>query len=526
MNELMNGRPGPGFDRVGTPPWRWLSRSLVVLLLASACVRPPDPVSSAAIDRPNVILIVTDDMGYADMGSQGAKGIRTPHLDRMAAEGTRFTSFYVAQPVCTASRAAFLSGSYPNRVGLQGALNHTSRNGIHPDEWLLPEMFQARGYATSGMGKWHLGTVASFGAMRNGFDEWLGIPYSNDNSNYHPVLSAEMPPLPFYDGEEVVEMDPDQSLFTRRFTERAVSFIERNADGPFFLYMPHVMPHVPIFASDSFAGRSEHGLYGDVIEELDWSLGEILATLERLEIDDNTLVIFFSDNGPWLSYGEHAGSATPFREGKLTTFEGGVRVPCLVRWPGRVPAARVSDEPFMSIDWLPTLTELVAGKPPEREIDGLSVSPLLLGEPSATSPHEALFFYGGTELQAVRSGQWKLHFAHRYITTAAEPGQGGKPSNWGKNKAQSITQSGIEGIASRHGGRIERLELSLFDLQADPGESTNVAEEHPDIVARLSRLAEPIRLELGDSLSGTEGSGVRAAGWEGPPPASPLAGSD
>ena len=202
-----------------------------------------------------------------------------------------------------------------------------------------------------------------------------------------------MPPLPFYDGEVVIETDPDQSQFTKRFTQRAVSFIEHHADQPFFLYMPHVMPHVPIFASRDFAGTSEHGLYGDVIQELDWSVGQILATLKRLEIDNNTLVIFFSDNGPWLSYGEHAGSATPLREGKLTTFEGGVRVPCLVRWPGKIPANRVNDEPFMSIDWLPTLTELVGGRPPNRKIDGLSVTPLLLGEPGAKSPHEALFFY-------------------------------------------------------------------------------------------------------------------------------------
>ncbi len=477
-------------------------------------LRAAEATTRAATEKPNVVLIVTDDMGYADMSCQGAEDIRTPNLDRMAAEGTRFTSFYVAQAVCTASRAALLSGCYPNRVSLQGALNHTSKNGIHPDEWLLPEMFQALGYATCGVGKWHLGTVARFGATRNGFDQWLGIPYSNDNSKYHPVLSAEMPPLPFYDGEVVIETDPDQSQFTKRFTQRAVSFLEHHADQPFFLYMPHVMPHVPIFASRDFAGTSEHGLYGDVIQELDWSVGQILATLKRLEVDNNTLVIFFSDNGPWLSYGEHAGSATPLREGKLTTFEGGVRVPCLVRWPGKIPANRVNDEPFMSIDWLPTLIELVGGRPPNHNIDGLSVTPLLLGEPSAKSPHEALFFYGGTELQAVRSGPWKLHFPHPYITTAAEPGRGGKPSNWGKNKAQSITQSGIEGIASRHGGRVERLELSLFDLRGDPGESKNVAAQHPDIVARLSRLAEPIRAALGDTLRGTVGSEVRTAGWE------------
>ncbi|MDA1275541.1 MAG: sulfatase-like hydrolase/transferase [Verrucomicrobia bacterium] len=466
-----------------------------------------------AAERPlNVILIVTDDMGYADMSCQGATDIHTPNLDRMAAEGTRFTNFYVAQAVCTASRASFMSGCYANRVGLQGALNHTSKNGIHPNEWLLPEMFKDRGYATSGMGKWHLGTVPEFGPLRNGFDEWLGIPYSNDNSKYHPVLAAEMPPLPFYDGKKVIELDPDQSGFTKRFTERAVSFIERNANTPFFLYMPHVMPHVPIFASENFRGRSKHGIYGDVIEELDWSVGEILGTLKRLGIDDRTLVIFFSDNGPWLSYGEHAGSATPLREGKLTTFEGGVRVPCIMRWPGNVPAHRVSDAPFMSIDLLPTLTALAGGKESRLKIDGLSVKPLLMGEPGAKSPHEALFFFAGSELHALRSGKWKLHFAHPYITTAGEPGKGGKPSNWGKSKSQSITQSGIDGIASRHGGRVEHLELSLFDLETDPGESKNVAAQHPDIVARLTRLAEPVRAELGDALTGVKGTSIRQSG--------------
>ncbi len=461
---------------------------------------------------PNIVLIVTDDMGYADMGTQGAAGFATPHLDRMAAEGTRFTHFYVPQAVCTASRAGFLSGCYPNRIGLQGAFNHTSRDGIHGDEWLLPEMLKDLGYATAGMGKWHLGTRLKFHPMRNGFDEWLGIPYSNDNSKYHPSLAAAMPPLPFYDGEEIVELDPDQAQFTRRFTERAVDFVERHRDQPFFLYLPQVMPHVPIFASEQFKGRSLAGLYGDVMEELDWSVGEVLAVLRRLNLDEKTLVIFFSDNGPFLSYGEHAGSAAPLREGKLTTFEGGVRVPCLMRWPGRVPAGRVATEPVMAIDLLPTLTELVGGKAPAARIDGRSFKSLLLGETDAASPHEALFFYSGTALQAVRSGPWKLHFAHPYITPAGEPGRGGKPSNFGKLAPTSITQSGVEGIATRHGYRIEQLELSLFNLDDDPGERDNLAARHPDIVRRLSGLAETIRADLGDSLTNTPGSGLRPAG--------------
>ena len=463
-------------------------------------------------ETPNIVFIVADDMGYADFGAQGAKGFETPNLDRLAAEGTRFTNFYVAQAVCTASRAALMTGCYPNRIGMQGAYNHTSRDGVADEEWLLPEMLKARGYATAGMGKWHLGTRLKFNPTRHGFDEWLGIPYSNDNSKYHPSLAAEMPPLPFYDGEKIIEHDPDQALFTNRFTQRAVQFIERNAERPFFLYLPHVMPHVPIFASEKFKGRSALGLYGDVMEELDWSVGEVLSTLKRLKLEERTLVVFISDNGPFLSYGEHAGSAKPLREGKLTTFEGGVRVPCLVRWPGHVPSARVCDEPFMGIDWLPTLTEIVGGKTSTRKIDGLSAKGLIFGEKDARPSHEALFFYSGTALQAVRSGKWKLHFAHPYITVAAEPGRGGKPSNFGKLAPTSITQSGVEGIATRHGYRIEQLELSLFNLDTDPGETKNVAAEHPDVVQRLSALAEVARQDLGDSLQSIKGSGLRSPG--------------
>ncbi len=475
---------------------------------------PPTLAASQAERKPNVVFIVADDMGYADMGTQGAQGFKTPHLDQLAAEGTRFSRFYVAQAVCTASRAALLTGCYPNRIGMQGAYNHTSRDGMSDEEWLLPEMLKDLGYATAGMGKWHLGTRLKFHPTHHGFDEWLGIPYSNDNTKYHPSLAAEMPPLPLYDGEKIVELDPDQSQFTRRFTERAVDFIERNASRSFFLYMPHVMPHVPIFASEKFKGRSEAGLYGDVMEELDWSVGEVMATLKRLKLEEYTMVIFISDNGPFLSYGEHAGSAKPLREGKLTTFEGGVRVPCLVRWPGHIPAGHVSNEPFMGIDWLPTLTEIVGGKLPTRKTDGISVRSLLLGESETASLHEALFFYSGTALQAVSRGAWKLHFPHPYITVAAEPGRGGKPSNFGNLAPTSITQSGVEGIATRHGYRIEQLELSLFNLDEDPGEQKNVASQFPDVVSKLSKLGETARQDLGDSLRNQQGNGLRAPGFD------------
>ena len=467
--------------------------------------------SSPAAERPNVVLIMADDLGYADLSCCGGQ-VKTPHLDRLAQQGTRFTDFYVAQAVCTASRAALMTGCYPNRVGLQGALNHTSQNGIHPSEWLLPEMLREQGYATAIFGKWHLGTAPQFNPLRHGFDEWLGIPYSNDNSRYHPVLASEMPPLPLYDGESVIEQDPDQSQFTKRFTERSVGFIRRNVNRPFFLYVPHVMPHVPIFASERFRGKSGVGLYGDVIQELDWSVGEILAELDRLQLSEKTLVLFCSDNGAWLSYGEHAGSNGRLREGKLTAFEGGVRVPCLVRWTGHVPAGQVSDVPWMAIDLLPTLAALTGGKLPKHRFDGVDVSGLLSGKDRQSAPHESLFFYAGTELHAVRSGPWKLHFPHSYITTLAEPGRGGKPSGWGSQQARSITQSGIDGIASRHGGKVVPLELSLFHLQDDPGETVNVAAQHPEIVRRLSQLADPVRQDLGDSLLGIAGQGLRPVG--------------
>ena len=478
-----------------------LALILTTLTLSAADQRPP-----------NVVIILLDDLGYADMGCFGAEKIKTPNMDRMAAEGMKFTSFYVAQAVCSASRAALMTGCYANRVGMQGALNHTSKEGIHPDEWLLPEMCKARGYATAAFGKWHLGTDLLFNPLHHGFDEFLGIPYSNDNSKYHPSLAQEMPPLPLYDGLKVIETDPDQSLFTHRFTAGAMSFIEQHKDQPFFLYVPHVMPHVPIFASADFRGKSSVGLYGDVVQELDWSVGQILDTLKRCDIDHETLVILFSDNGPFLSYGNHAGSAKPLREGKLTTFDGGVRSPFIARWPGHVPATQVCDEPVMEIDLLPTISSLIGGKLSDRKIDGKNILPLLEGKPDAKSPHEALVFYGGNELQAIRSGPWKLHFPHPYITVDGEPGRDGKPARFGQMQPKSITQSGIAGIASRHGYRVETIGLSLFNLQDDPGETHDLAKEHPEMVERLQKLAEPTRKELGDALQQITGTKNRPLG--------------
>jgi arylsulfatase len=466
----------------------------------------------AAERPPNIVLILADDLGYGDLGCFGARDIRTPNIDGLARAGMKFTDFYVSQAVCSASRASLLTGCYANRVGLQGALNHTSPAGINPDELLLSELCKSRGYATAIYGKWHLGLPPYFSPLRHGFDEWLGLPYSNDNSKYHPVLAAEMPPLPLYDGENVAETDPDQSQFTRRFTERAVRFIERNKERPFFLYVPHVMPHVPIFAAVKFRGKSARGLYGDAVEELDWSVGEILAALAQHHLEQNTLVIFSSDNGPFLSYGAHAGSAGPFREGKLTAYEGGVRMPCVMRWPGTIPTGSECREPVMTIDLLPTIAKCLNAELPQEKIDGLDLGPLLRGEKNAKSPHEALFIYSGDELHAVRCGDWKLHLPHPFLTVLGEPGRDGKPSGWGHLEPQSIEQSGVGGIASRHGYRVEQQPLALYQLRQDPGEQHNVADAHPEIVTRLTALAEQARIDLGDNLTGRPGTGVRAAG--------------
>ncbi len=465
-----------------------------------------------AAERPNVVLIFTDDLGYGDVPCFSETLIRTPHIDQLAKSGTRFTDFYVAQAVCSASRAALLTGCYANRVGMAGALNHTSPTGINPDEKLLPEILKEQGYATGMFGKWHLGLPPYFSPLKNGFDEWLGIPYSNDNSKYHPVLSDSMPPLPLYDGETIIETDPDQALFTRRLTERAVKFIEQHQAEPFFLYVPHIMPHVPIFASDQFRGKSKFGLYGDVIEELDWSVGEIVGTIDRLGLAGNTLVIFSNDNGPFLSYGLHAGSNGPLREGKLTAFDGGVRVPTVMRWPGKIPAGRTCQIPLMTIDLLPTLCQLVGAELPSQTIDGVDVSSVLMGD-SSQDPHPALVFYSGEEFHAIRVGKWKLHFPHKYLSVIpGEPRSDGKPSGFGTQKPKSITESGVEGIASRHGYRVLELPLSLYDLSQDVGEQHNVAGEQPEVVAKLSKLAEQYRAELGDALTQTTGSGVREIG--------------
>jgi arylsulfatase A-like enzyme len=437
---------------------------------------------------PNVVIVFADDLAYADIGCFGAQGYQTPHIDRLAKEGRRFTDFYVTQAVCSASRAGLLTGCYPNRIGINGALGPASQIGIHADETTIAETLKTKGYATAIYGKWHLGHLPEFLPQRHGFDDYFGLPYSNDMWPHHPT--AKFPDLPLVNGEETVALNPDQTQLTTWYAEHAVKFIETNRDKPFFLYVAHAMPHVPLFVSDKFAGKTKRGLFGDVIEEIDWSVGQILETLERLKLDDRTLVIFTSDNGPWLSYGNHAGSAAPLREGKGTAWDGGVRVPCVARWPGKIPAGTVSATPWMTIDVLPTVAKLAGAPLPAKRIDGVDASDVLLGSVNGPSPHESLLFYWGNELHAIRNGRWKLHFPHTYRTLDGEPGKDGQPGPY----------------------RQEKTELALYDLVEDIGESKNVANEHGDIVRMLSSLADEARKDLGDQLTKQTGKGVREPG--------------
>jgi arylsulfatase A-like enzyme len=424
----------------------------------------PQADSGTPWNRPNIIIVLTDDQGYADIGCFGAQGFKTPNLDRLAAGGIRFTNFYSAAPVCSPSRAALLTGSYPARVGVTDVLFPNSSTGLNPEELTIADLLKSVGYATAAVGKWHLGDDKTVLPIRQGFDEYFGLPYSND-----------MSPLPLFRNEEVIEYSPDLSQLTKRYTEQARDFIRRNQAVPFFLYLAHTMPHIPLAASEEFAGSTERGLYGDVITEIDWSVGQVLDTLDESGIADNTLVVFTSDNGPWAMYGDYGGSAGPLREGKTTTFEGGMRVPGIMRWPERIKPNTTSNDVVTMMDLLPTFAEITGAALPQWKIDGKSILPILEWGPGAAGPHDPFFFYNSFELQAVRSGRWKLHLPHMYAT---------------------IVERGMDGNAGRQ--ELRELPLSLFDLDADPGETTNLVEQYPDVASQLSDLATTFDADLND----------------------------
>jgi len=442
---------------------------------------------------PNVIVIFTDDQGYEDVGAFGSD-IPTPNLDRMAAGGLRLTDFYAAQAVCSASRAALLTGCYPNRVGIHNAYMPNARTGLDTSEVTMADMLKAEGYATAIFGKWHLGDHPDFMPLHQGFDTYYGIPYSNDMWPLHPQQGPvfNFGPLPLYEDDRIIDTLTDQSFLTKALTERSTDFIREHSDEPFFLYLAHPQPHVPLFASEDFRGKSGQGLYGDVIMEIDWSVGQILETLEAEGLSENTLVIFTSDNGPWLNYGTHAGSAYPLREGKGTAWEGGQREPCIVYFPGTLPGGRTLETPMMTIDVLPTIAEVTGASLPEKNIDGKSYWSVWTGETEDPPQDTYYFYYRVNELHGVRYKDWKLYFPHTYRTLNGRPGgEGGLPVPYEQDTLRAI---------------------ELYDLSTDISETTNVADQYPAVVDTITALADAMRQRLGDRLTGVEGSENRPVG--------------
>ncbi len=459
---------------------------LWLLAFWPACAPAEEPVTRAATNaKPNFIVILCDDLGYSDVSCFGSKKKKTPHIDKMAEEGMRCTDFYVTAPVCSPSRASLMTGSYPLRVDMSRSwagpyvMLPADKKGLNPSETTIAEILKGAGYRTACIGKWHLGDQPEFMPNKQGFDYYYGIPYSNDMKRKAPRKGQTAPTskhLPLFRNEEIIELSPDQRLFTKNHTKEAIQFITENKDNPFFVYLPYIMPHNPIYASQAFNGKSEHGVYSDAIHELDWAVGEILRTLKELEIDDNTLVIFTSDNGA-----TGRGENHPLSGSKGTILEGGMRVPCVMRWPAAIPAGNTCEELITVMDLLPTITKLAAGKLPENKIDGRDIYPLMSGEKDAKSPYEKFFYYRIDQLRAVRSGRWKLHLA-------LDP-----------------TLEGWDGV------RKGTAELALYDLQADIGEKTNVADKHPEIVERLLAYTEEARKDIGDWE--VKGAGQRKAGW-------------
>lgn len=470
-----------------------MKRSLAFALTLTAVIPAVGKVKRQ--DRPvNFVIINLDDAGYGDFSYNGASGYDTPNIDRMAAEGMRFTHFLVAQPISGASRAGLLTGCYPNRIGFSGAPLPDCPYGIHEDEMTLGELVRQQGYSTAIFGKWHLGDARQFLPLQNGFDEYYGLPYSNDMWPNHPQQGTvfNFPDLPTIDGNEIVGYNTDQTRFTTDYTDRAVRFIKKNKKQPFLLYLAHSMPHVPLAVSDKFKGKSEQGLYGDVMMELDWSVGEVLKTLRKEGLEESTLVILTSDNGPWANYGNHAGSAGGLREAKGATFEGGNRVACVMYWKGHILPGTTCNKLASSIDIFPTLAELSGSPLPEHKIDGVSLLPLIDSEEDACPRESFVYYYNKNDLEAVTDGMFKLVFPHKHRTYGAfVPGNDGQP---GKLATKTIESP------------------ELYDLRRDPGERYNVISQHPEVVEKLSRIADEARKDLGDNLTGIQPAGNRPHG--------------
>lgn len=451
-------------------------------------------IPAFAADYTNIILVNLDDVGYGDFSCNGAYGYKTPQIDLLAAQGVRFTHFLAAQPISGASRAGLLTGCYPNRIGFSGAPGPDSDYGIYPDEMTLGEVLKQKGYSTAIFGKWHLGSQRAFLPLQNGFDEYYGLPYSNDMWPFHPQQGEifNFPDLPTYDGNEVVGYNTDQSCFTTDYTTRSVQFIRKNKNKPFFLYLAHSMPHVPLAVSDKFKGKSEQGLFGDVMMEIDWSIGEVWKTVKELGLEEQTLIVITSDNGPWANYGNHAGSAGGLREAKATTFDGGNRVPCIMYWKGHTKAGTICNKLASNIDLLPTFAEIAEAPLPPRKIDGVSILSLIEGDEQANPRESFVYYYNRNDLEAVTDGEFKLVFPHKYVTYGAyAPGNDGKPGN----------------LAT-----VELRASELYDLRRDPGERYNVLHQYPERAAKLMKIADEKRKELGDNLTRAKGTEVREPG--------------
>ena len=440
------------------------------LLCCTALLLALAPTMRAAdLARPNLVVILIDDMGYGDIGPFGSKLNRTPNLDRMAVEGMKLTSFYGA-PVCTPSRAQMMTGCYAKRVSLPNVIYPSCPIGLSAKEHTVADLLKKQGYATMAIGKWHLGDQPDFLPTRHGFDHYLGLPYSNDmgGTGVENAKGKVRPLLPLLRDATVIEAPADQDTLTARYTEEAVKFIHANKDRPFFLYLPHTAVHVPLHPGADFKGKSANGAYGDWVEEVDWSVGKVLDALRELKLDERTLVLFTSDNGPWLTQGKDGGIAGPLHGGKGTTWEGGMREPTIAWWPGHIAAGTACAAIMSEMDVLPTLVKLAGGQvPSDRTIDGKDIWPLLIGQ-SKESPHEALFYFSSNNLQAVRSGPWKLAIAPQ--GTGLPPGA-----------AEPVKHTGPR----------------LYNLDSDIGELTDVAAQHPDIVARLQRLIAQMDADLG-----------------------------
>lgn len=449
-----------------------------ILIAALAAARLKSAQVGASKKLPNFVLIFLDDSGWADFRPFGSPAYRTPNVEQLATEGCRFNNFYVPQAVCSASRSALLSACYPGRTKVFGAHGPRAR-GLDPKYATLGQVMKSRGYATAVFGKWHIGDQPETRPPARGFDESCGLMYSNDMWEFHPQNpdAYKKYPLQFWENGQIKieRVTPQhQPMLTTWYTEHAVDFIRRRKDQPFLLYIPHSMPHVPIFASEKFKGKSGAGLYGDVMMEIDWSVGEVMNALKASGVADNTLVFFSSDNGPWISYGNHAGK-TPFREAKATSFDGGTRSACILRFPGRIKAGSVSTRAWCSIDMLPTLAHLAEAKLPDNPIDGRDVWDLISGKPGAKNPHEYYAFSTGPNFEAVMSGdgKWKLHVPHPY---------------------QTLVQAGHDGAPGEY--RRTEIGLSLYDMENDPYETKNVLELYPEVARLLEGHAEEHRREF------------------------------